>query len=278
MLCCVTLEDTIGDILRKARASTQVTPEAAAKAAGLGLAAYTSLEETATLPAGTDVAALGKLLTIDGARLERQAKGWRPAPVDTSVWCEFRRVTSEGDGMTVNAYLVWDEVTREAALFDTGFAAEPILALIEENQLVLKHIFLTHSHADHIAALGDIRAKFPKTRIHSGSKAAPVDQRLRGNDCITLGSLRVTNRDTPGHAEDGVTFVVGNWPSDAPFVAIVGDAIYAGSIGGARELLALARSKVREQIFTLPGDTLICPGHGPLTTVAQEKSDNPWFP
>ena len=85
MVCGVTLEDTIGDILRKARASTHTTPEAAAKAAGLGLAAYTALEETAVLPAGTDVVALGKLLTIDGARLGRQAKGWRPAPVDTSA-------------------------------------------------------------------------------------------------------------------------------------------------------------------------------------------------
>jgi hypothetical protein len=60
-----------------------------------------------------------------------------------------------------------------------------------------------------------------------------VDQRIRGNDCIHLGSLRVTNRDTPGHA-DGVTFVIGNWPSDAPFVAVVGDAIFAARWAAAR--------------------------------------------
>ena len=272
------LEDSIGDILRKARNSTQTTPEAAAQAAGLKAAAYAGFEESGAAPAGTDFAALGKLLTLDGARLERQSQGWRPAVVDTAAWCELRVITSAGDGMTVNAYLVWDEVTREAALFDTGFDAPPILTILAANQLVLKHIFLTHSHPDHIAALGDIRAGFPKARVHSGSKNAPADQRLRGNDCITLGSLRVTNRDTPGHAEDGITYVIGNWPADAPFVAVAGDAIYAGSIGGARELLELARSKVREQIFSLPPDTLICPGHGPLTTVVEEKANNPWFP
>jgi glyoxylase-like metal-dependent hydrolase (beta-lactamase superfamily II) len=273
----VTLEDSLGDIIRKARTSTQITPEAAAQAAGLGIAAYTALEETGEAPAGVNYAALGKLLTLDGARLERQAKGWRPAPVDVTAWCELRVITTSGDGMTVNAYLVWDEVTREAALFDTGFEAAPILALLEENQLTLKHIFITHSHPDHIAGLADLRAKLPKVRVHSGSKNAPVDQRLRGNDCITLGSLRVTNRDTPGHAEDGITYVVGNWPADAPFVAVVGDAIFAGSMGGARDQLELARAKVREQIFSLPPDTLICSGHGPLTTVAEEKANNPWF-
>jgi hydroxyacylglutathione hydrolase len=274
----VTLEDSLGDILRKARTSTQTTPEAAAKAAGLGVAAYTAFEESGQAPKGVNFAALGRLLTLDGARLERQSKGWLPAPLDPAGWCELRVITTSGEGFTVNAYLAWDEVTREAALFDTGFAAAPILALIEENQLALKHIFITHSHPDHIAALGDLRTKYPKARVHSGSKHAPVDQRIRANDCITLGSLRVTNRDTPGHAEDGTTFVVGNWPSDAPFVAFVGDAIFAGSIGGARDQLELARAKVREQIFSLPPDTLIASGHGPLTTVAEEKANNPWFP
>jgi len=58
---------------------------------------------------------------------------------------------------------------------------------------------------------------------------------------------------------------------------VVGDAIFAGSIGGARENLDLARQKIREQIFSLPAGTLICPGHGPLTTVGAERAHNPWF-
>jgi hydroxyacylglutathione hydrolase len=194
-----------------------------------------------------------------------------------SQWRELRVFTTADDGLTVNCYLVWDEVTREAALFDTGLDAQPILDCVAENQLQLRHIFITHSHYDHVQALPQLRAAWPKARIHSGSKSAPVEQRIRANDFIMLGSLRVTNRATPGHAADGTTYIIGTWGDDAPHVAIVGDAIFAGSMGSGNDSWALAKEKVREQIFTLPAETLICPGHGPLTTVAEEKEHNPFF-
>jgi hydroxyacylglutathione hydrolase len=271
------LEDSIGDIVRKARISTQVSLEEAAGLAGVGVEAYQQFESSGRAPAGLRWAELCGRLTLDAGRLERQHDGWRPGAVDLAGWCELRVFTTAGDDMTVNAYLVWDEVTREAAVFDTGFDAAPILACIEAKGLTLKHLFITHSHGDHIAALGPIRDRHPKVRLHSGSKNAPVEHRVRANDFINLGSLRITNRDTPGHAEDGITYVIGNWPEDAPHVAVVGDAIFAGSIGGARENLELARQKIREQIFSLPAGTLICPGHGPLTTVGAERAHNPWF-
>jgi glyoxylase-like metal-dependent hydrolase (beta-lactamase superfamily II) len=113
--------------------------------------------------------------------------------------------------------------------------------------------------------------------LHSGSKNAPVDQRNKPSEIIHLGGLRITHRETPGHAEDGVTYIVGNWQEDAPHVALVGDAIFAGSIGRGNQSWDLARQKVREQILRLPLETLLCPGHGPLTTVAEEKEHNPFF-
>ena len=179
--------------------------------------------------------------------------------------------------MAVNCYLVWDEVSRDAALFDTGWDARPVIELIEANQLVLRHLFITHSHEDHVAALGGIRTQFPKARLHTSERDVPVDQRNRATDFIHLGSLRVTHRDTPGHAEDGITYIIGTWPDDAPHVAVVGDALFAGSIGRGNQSWDLARQKVREQILSLPLDTLVCPGHGPLTTVAEEKEHNPFF-
>ena len=274
----MTLEDSLGDILRKARTSTHTEAASAALTAGVTLAEYERMEETGKPAAGCRFAELSAKLLLDGVKLKRIAEGWLPKPVATNGWCELRVITTQDDGMAVNAYLVWDEVTREAAVFDTGFDAAPILAHIDEHQLQIKHIFITHSHGDHVAGLAGLRERFPKARIHTNSKNAPVEQRIRANDFIMLGSLRVTNRDTPGHAEDGVTYIVGNWPEDAPHVAIVGDALFAGSIGGARDQLELARSKVREQIFSLPAATLVCPGHGPLTTVEEEKANNPWFP
>ncbi len=71
-------------------------------------------------------------------------------------------------------------------------------------------------HEDHIAAMGAIREKFPKIHLHSNSKTAPPQSRNRANDFVHLNNLRITNRETPGHAEDGVTYIVGNCALAAP--------------------------------------------------------------
>ena len=271
------LEDHLGDIIRKARQMTHTELGAAAAAAGIPESQLAELESTGQATAGISWAKLGAKLTLDGQRLDAISKGWLPALKDLSIWRELRVITTSDGDMSVNSYLVWDEVSREGALFDTGFDAKPILDLINQEQVALKHIFITHSHADHVAALPSLREHFPKIKLHSSSKNAPVDQRNRPNDFIHLGSLRITNRDTPGHAEDGMTYIIGTWPDDASHVAIVGDAIFAGSIGRGNISWDVARQKVRDQILSLPGDTLLCPGHGPLTTVAEEKANNPFF-
>lgn len=271
------LEDHLGDIIRKARGMSGASPAAAAKAAGLSESELGALEDSGTASKTPNFAALASAVGLQPGKLEGIAKGWLPKAQDLGIWRELRTFSTTAEGMAVNSYLAWDEVSREAAVFDTGWDAAPILAAIEENQLQPRHLFITHTHDDHIAALGAIRERFPKIRLHSSSRNAPVDQRNRANDFIMLGSLRITNRDTPGHAEDGVTYIVGNWPEDAPHVAIVGDAIFAGSMGRGNQSWELARQKVRDQILNLPPDTLICPGHGPLTTVAEEKARNPFF-
>ena len=272
----MTLEDHVGDIIRKARTAANVSAEAAAQAAGISAGALKTLEETGAGVGGLNFQSLAKLIALDGAKLERIAKGWLPQPVDFGNWRELRVVTTTKQ-YSVNAFVVWDEVTREAAVFDTGWDAGPLLALIAENQLQLKHLFLTHTHDDHIAGLKEIRDAHPKVKLHSSAKGAPPDQRNRANDFIHLGSLRITNRDTPGHAEDGVTYIIGNFPEDAPNVAIVGDCIFAGSMGRGFQSTDLLKQNVREQILSLPGPTLLCPGHGPMTTVEQEKANNPFF-
>jgi hydroxyacylglutathione hydrolase len=271
------LEDHVGDVIRKARKMTNVSAETAAATAEITPADLAALEESGSTPTKPNYLALGPSIGLDGKKLEKMASGWAPSAKDLSAWQEFRCITTSAQGLTVNCYLSWDEISREAALFDTGWDAAPVLKIIEDNQLQLKHLFITHTHEDHIAALAAMREKFPKVKLHSSSKNAPVDQRIRANDFIHLGSLRLTNRDTPGHAEDGMTYVLGNWPEDAPHVAIVGDAIFAGSMGTGNQSWDLARQKVREQIFTLPAETLICPGHGPISTVGEEKANNPFF-
>ena len=272
------LEDHLGDIVRKARAMSGVTAAAAAAVAGLSETELAALEETGALAGGQiHLAALGKLVGLQPQKLEAIARGWLPSPKDLSAWRELRVFTTAGEGLTVNCYLVWDEVTRDAALFDTGLDAQPVLECLAENRLMLRHVFITHSHWDHVDALPKFRAAWPKARVHSGSRSAPVDQRNKPSEIVHLGGLRVTHRETPGHADDGVTYLVGNWQEDAPHVAIVGDTIFAGSMGNGNGQWKLARQKIREQILSLPAATLLCPGHGPLTTVAEEKEHNPFF-
>ena len=257
---------------------SNVSPAAAAAAAGLTEAEFTAFGETGQCAKKINFPALAQLTGLNAAKLEAIANGWLPAPKDLSGWRELRVITTrDTDGMSVNCYLVWDEVQRDAALFDTGVDAQPVLDLIAAEGLTLRHVFLTHSHWDHVEALPKLREAFPKAKIHSGSKNAPVDQRNKNSEIIHLGGLRITHRETPGHAEDGVTYLIGNWQEDAPHVAIVGDAIFAGSMGNGNGAWELAKQKVREQILSLPAETLLCPGHGPLTTVAEEKAHNPFF-
>jgi glyoxylase-like metal-dependent hydrolase (beta-lactamase superfamily II) len=273
----MTLEDHLGDIIRKGRQAGGVAGEAAARAAGLTETDFNALEETGRVAGPVNYQGLGQALGLDGSKLQRLAEGWLPAPPDLSRWRELRQITTTAGGLAVHCYLVWDEVSLEAALFDTGWDAAPVIRLIQENGLTLRHLFLTHTHEDHIAAMGAVRGAYPKIHLHTNASSAPPQHRNRANDFVHLGSLRVTHRDTPGHAGDGVTYIVGNWPEDAPHVALAGDAIFAGSIGRGGPSWELARQKVRDQILTLPDATLLCPGHGPLTTVAEEKANNPFF-
>ena len=273
------LEDHLGDIIAKGRAMSGVSAANAASAAGISESDLSSLEETGKVGSHKiNFAALGKAIGLDPQKLETIAKGWLPDPKDLGLWRELRVFTTkDNDGVTVNNYLIWDEVQRDAAVFDSGVDAKPVLDCIAENQLTLRHIFITHSHWDHVDALPKIREAWPKAKVHSSSKNAPVDQRNKPSEIIHLGGLRITYRETPGHADDGVTYTIGNWQEDAPHVAIVGDTIFAGSMGRGNPNWDLARQKVREQILSLPPDTLLCPGHGPVTTVKEEKQNNPFF-
>ena len=157
---------------------------------------------------------------------------------DLSRWRELRRIGT--------SYLVWDEITRDGALFDVSDVDE-IGKVIEGESIQLRHVFLTYEHS--VEAL---RARFPKFLLHTNSKSAPPQHRNRPNDFIHLGSLRITNR---GLIDDKVAYVIGNWPEDAPHVAIVGN------------VAEVSEANIRERILSLPKGTLICPIKGTISTL-----------
>jgi glyoxylase-like metal-dependent hydrolase (beta-lactamase superfamily II) len=273
----MSLEDHVGDMLRKSRAGLRVSVGQVVPLSGLSEEEYLEFEETGQSPRLPNFARLGPFLALDPRRLSFVYAGWLPASVDLGRWREFRQISTTENGNTVHCYLIWDEATREAALFDTGWNPEPVFQVLADQKLELVHLFITHLHHDHVAGLTAIRARFPGAQVHTNARSAPAQQRNQHGECISVGGLRITNRETPGHAEEGATYVISGWPLEAPSVAVVGDTIFAGSIGGAPDHFALARQKIREQILSLPADTLLCPGHGPLTTVIQERNNNPFF-
>jgi len=273
----MTLEDHLGDILRKARLAAQVSVEAAATTAEISAKDYQYLEETGSGMTSLKLHPLAILLGLAPEKLQGIADGWTPTVKTLDRWRELRMITTAREGLAVHCYLIWDEVTREAAIFDTGWEAAPIFQFVKEHDLEPKHLFLTHSHEDHLFAMGALRMAWPKLRIHTNSRHAPPQNRNRPQDFISLGSLRISNREVPGHAEDGVIYLIGNWPEDAPHVAIVGDTLFAGSMATGFQSAQLLRETTQRQILSLPPETLICPGHGPLTTVAEETEHNPFF-
>lgn len=272
----MSLEDHIGDICRKARLQTKTDLAQCAAAAGLSEVELQAWETDGVISAAVNVHALAGLIGLDPDKAGGVAGGWAPRPVDLRRWPELRVVTTT-DGFEVNSFVMWDAKSRETAIFDTGWHANDLFKLAEDHRLKVTHLFITHMHGDHVAAMGDVRNRWPGIQVHSNNRGAPAKNRVQEGVPVGVGSLNITPRLTPGHAEDGVTYVVDHWPNTVPAVAVVGDAIFAGSMGKDFQTPELAREKVRAEILSLPSDTLICPGHGPLTTVGEERAHNPFF-
>ena len=271
MSLTIPLEDNVTDILGKAQRGLSLTEETLAGRAGVMLSQIHSLKQ------GTiDESALAKVsvaLGLGAKSLLALAQGnYQPAaPPDLEGVALFNSVFED---MTVNSFLVWDPATREAALFDTGSDGQPMLDFAASHGLVIRQIFITHTHIDHVFDLDRLIEK-------TGAHAFVCDREsLKGAESFApgrsfrLNHLPIETRLTSGHSPGGITYVVQGL---ALPVALVGDSMFAGSMGGANISYADALRNNREQILTLPSETLICPGHGPLTTVGEQKTANPFF-
>jgi len=247
----------------------------AARALGLTEAEWEEFEQSGRMPCQVDWKALAERVGLNPEKLESLVRGWLPKVPPLETWQVLRRFTTQEGDNCVHAYLIWDPETLEAALFDTGWDVSEILEVVEAQGLKLMYLFLTHGHPDHVAGVGRLQGEVEGLEVRAHPKPAPRD--LPDEEGLSVGRLRIWCRPTPGHAPDGVTYVIRGWPNGAPPVAVVGDAIFAGSLGRGNQSWELARQAVRDQILTLPPETLICPGHGPLTTVAEEKAHNPFF-
>ncbi len=266
----IPLEDNFSDVLGKAMKGLELSEAAAAQASGLDTQQVRALLEGRFDEVSARV--LAATLHLGPDALARLAHGTyqplvsRPATLASAT-------TRFGD-MTVNAYVLWDADCRDTAIFDTGAKAAPVLEIIEREKLNPVGIFLTHSHADHIHALADLRRELAVEAWSSEFEPVRGTNTFRPGDLFNAGCHFIRTRHTPGHSSGGATFVIESKTVNA---AIVGDALFAGSIGGIRQNYPDALATIRREILGLDDSTILCPGHGPLTTVALEKINNPFF-
>jgi len=187
--------------------------------------------------------------------------------------------------------------TREALVVDPGFEPEAVIAAVRTHSLHPTALVLTHAHIDHAWGIAALKAAFPQARVllHEddlplyGNLAGqsrlfglpspglvPHDGLLHDGETLAFGRERVLVRHCPGHSPGHVVLVRDD-PS-AP-LAVVGDVLFAGSIGRTDlwggSLPQLLRS-IREVLYRLPDATRVIPGHGPETTIGAEKRDNPF--
>ena len=194
-----------------------------------------------------------------------------------------------------NCSVIGDETTREAMVIDPGAEIENVLALVRKHNLQVKQIVITHAHIDHVGGAMKLRAatgapillnqndyellKMLDVQASWIGVAPPgkvdIDQSIGQADTIKAGSLFANVLSTPGHTEGSVCLY---FPSEKKLIA--GDTLFAGSIGrtdlpgGSFEKII---NSLHEKLLTLPDDTVVTPGHGPQTTIGQERETNPFL-
>jgi glyoxylase-like metal-dependent hydrolase (beta-lactamase superfamily II) len=150
-----------------------------------------------------------------------------------------------------------------------------MLGFAKDRGLSIRLILLTHTHPDHIADLDRLKKETGAAAHVCAFEPVSGAESFKAGHSFQIGGLKIETRQTSGHSAGGITYVIANL--ERP-VAVVGDALFAGSMGGGMISWSDALANNRKHIFSLPDDTVICPGHGPLTTVREEKRHNPFYP
>jgi glyoxylase-like metal-dependent hydrolase (beta-lactamase superfamily II) len=194
-----------------------------------------------------------------------------------------------------NCTILGDEQSREAIVVDPGFEVPRILAALARHQLTVRQIVVTHAHIDHIASALELKritgapivynkadlplAAMMDEQAHwigvAPPQVAPPDHSPADLETIAVRGLDTQVLHTPGHTEGSLCLLV-----PAASLLLAGDTLFAGSVGRTdlpggnhRKLL----ESIRERLLPLPDATLVIPGHGPATTIGEERVSNPFL-
>ena len=194
-----------------------------------------------------------------------------------------------------NCSVIGDESTRQAMVIDPGDNVKDVLALVNKHGLTVKQIVVTHAHIDHVGGAMKLRQitgapillnqndyallKMLDVQAAWVGMASPgrveIDQPVAEGDKVRAGGLEATVLHTPGHTEGSVCLY---FPAQEKLIA--GDTLFAGSIGrtdlpgGSLEKIM---KSLHQRVLALPDETIVVPGHGPLTTIGEERESNPFL-
>jgi glyoxylase-like metal-dependent hydrolase (beta-lactamase superfamily II) len=272
----IPLEDNWSDVIRKARRGLRISEEELARRSMLTPEDIIALENG--IPDLGQLKLLAGALGLEQSSLLALAQGeYHPGPLRLPPGVAI--FSTPWDDFEVHSYLVWDpgleaKGDAPAAAFDTGSDVSEMLGFLKAKALVLGQIFLTHGHGDHVFDLDRLVDATGALALIGEKEMVPGVQHFQAGDEFSVGNLRIETRSTWGHSPGGISYVIHGL--ERP-VAIVGDALFAGSMGGPMISYEACLDSDRQQIFSLSPETLLCPGHGPLTTVALEGANNPFF-
>ncbi len=273
------LEDDLCDIIKKARMGLGMSVEGVAQCSGVSEPEIAILERGERPKDRAQVRALASALGLRPDALERIAiDQWQPAVQEPAPFLDIIHGSVGGYG--VQGYLLHDGA--EALVIDTGYNATSMIAALTRNRFRLLGICLTHGHSDHADGIEALLAhREVPVYLGEGDRellgwspparllAAPVD-----GFTIPVGRLRLRCLTTPGHTPGGICYLLeGGDPC-----CFVGDTLFAGSIGRSNPsgLYRSHLASVHRGLLTLPSECRLLPGHGPATTVAEERAHNPF--
>lgn len=269
----IPLEDNFTDIINKAQRGLKITDDDLARRAEVSLPDLGAVKAGEVLSPVLRRIARHLRLSPDGLEAIALRKWYPDQPNFPAGFAAFN---TPFEDMTVNSYLVWDARTKLAAAFDTGADCTAMLDTIHAEKLTVRYVFLTHTHDDHVADLSRLATETKAEVWSSEIEPAPIAgaKTFKENVHFHVGPLSIKTLLTSGHSPGMTTYYITglSWP-----LAVVGDAIFAGSMGGSATAFDEQLRNNKEKILPLPRDTVLACGHGPLSTIGQEKQHNPFF-